>query len=1341
MGKAHLMKPLLIVVLSFCVTMSYSCAAPVTAIPLVIDNPSGLAEIWPLTCGVPFPKGKIKDVSSLWIEDSTGKRIPCQIDVTATWLRDKSVRWVLVNFQGRPDGSYFLKVGDAGSSSRSREGIHIKKYGSGMTINTGAAKFIIGRDDALISRGTINGKVFLKNSGSGAYLIDNQGRKAWLGGKGSEMSTRFVQKGPLCTVLRKEGWYVTKGRGERLARGIVWLYFYGNSPYVKVVHKLVLTEDTNKVWFKDIGIDFSTGFTRPRKSQGWLASRLASIRKKGIKAAFDTSPAVDTTVTTIPLKKDETAWMLQDDFPHFSSTTSHFSLVHKTKRDREEVTSGSACGDWCDLSTRNGGLTVTLRNFAEQFPKEFTATPDGITVHLWAGRCGRELDFRTKTLAREYWEEWAEHAPGGAEALAKVPSNAQSSAKTHILWLLPHTKRIDISKLSKRAHAAAERILVIPDPAWTCDTATIGPPMHPKDIKRFPEEEKFISDFYDRMAVTTRVFPLTGYIAWGCSPGARISRNKKTGKWATLWWRIYGADYETKRHIWTLYARSGNRKYFEHGERYNRFAGDMLMHHWDVGTPGSVKTRDGKFKGGFASAIFPKGVKWPGDYDIPIYWRWMSYGLGETYNYLCHFYFTGDWDVWELAEDHERAVKKYAFMRPTRPSRGAAVPLRFLTALYSMHWDEQLGKVLHDLAHKVIDLKSRNAIYEKTPPHALYKISRNVIPMYEYWHFTGDEHSKKGLIKMMDYEYRFARGGENRPIGYRNGAALMYSLLYEFTGEKKYLALAKQSIVSGFRQWYDELQGRTPLPPDPKNQLQGLPGLCTACFNYHTCLGMPIALRPLANYQGPPLKPGPVVRKNKDSTSQAWAVFEKKKGEAVQLDILFKLMQAEDVKVVVKGPDLKPVTEVEVLEKQQGIISPFTPGAVSYFVKAKIPAHLPAGTYRVGHENRGGFTVLDANVERMVLECPDGVWVGGPVPFYFQVPEGRETVKLFTQCPIRVFRPDGSLALTGSREECGEVSLSVEKKPGMWRLEFPNPAFVQFRNVPSVVAYATPDRFFVPKQLLQVSEEQKPDLPDSEATFVESVIGQGLQLNKKDVLKFERGKKLAGGTWENFPGNKGTIEFWFRPNWSAVYSVNPPSSLMKWGRSPGFRRRLFSAGSLYIRYRYEPGLRTFATMDFSCGRGLKKNAKGKCAAYGNHARIFPKAGEWTHIAATWDSVKSLVDATGENYRREEHFFVFINGKRYMRIGGPGRLRHYLGKSYAEDFDLSDIPEWISLPGSADGTFDELRISDTVRYMGDFVPSKTPFTYDEHTKALFHFDGSVEGINSNDQKIIVEFKGK
>ena len=411
------------------------------------------------------------------------------------------------------------------------------------------------------------------------------------------------------------------------------------------------------------------------------------------------------------------------------------------------------------------------------------------------------------------------------------------------------------------------------------------------------------------------------------------------------------------------------------------------------------------------------------------------------------------------------------------------------------------------------------------------------------------------------------------------------------------------------------------------------------------------------------------------------------------------------------------------------MVNPFARAVTPVYMRVRLPARLPAGLYRVGHANEGAFMVLDAEVDRMVLECPDGFWLSEWAPFHFRVPPGLETVRLFVSLPVAVTRSNGSSARDATGQTSGELALPVGGKPGLWKIEAPTPTFVRLLNLPSVVSCLAAPRFFVPDGLAR-KEEPKWAPPDPEAKLVRGVIGSGLQLTGHRVLRFRRGERLTNGDYRHFPGLTGTIEFYFRPNWSALDSHFPTPNDRQWP--------LFSAGTVGIRYRYGQTYRNYAFMDFLCGE-TRYLARGRKTAYGSHARVFPRAGEWLHVAATWDVTDTVKDYDRAKYTKEsEQFFVFLNGKRHLRTWSfPGRLKLYLGKDFARDYDISDVPEWVTL-GPGDGTFDELRVSDTVRYTGDFHPPLEPFAVDEHTRALFHFDDSVDGLSRGGTSIRVEY---
>lgn len=1267
--------------------LNSSLLAESKTIPLKTDNPTEYKGEWLLTCGVPFPKGELFETKRLRVLNQRNEVIPCQIDVTGTWLQDKSIRWVLLNFKGKLADSYMLEVTDD-IQENPVTGITIVDEGD-LLVDTNARKFVIKKDNVLFD-------------GSQAFLIDNKGRKAVLGGKKGEVETRILTKGPKWTVVRKEGWYVTDGDNERIARGIVWMHFYGNSPYVKIVHRLVHTEDTREVWFKDVSISFDT--------------RLSGRSK----ATFSTNK--DTDIRSLELNNGEDAWIMQDDFPHFMEKRSHFSLT----KGEDEIVSGDACGDWCDVSSGKEGLTVVLRNLAEQFPKELGATTEKITVHLWSGRSGKELDFRAKTLVKDYYQEWADYCSLSREDLENVPSNAQSSAKTHTIWYMPHKGRKFKNPESNPAYVASKRILMMPDPKWVCATDVISLGLSAKDEKKYPKAELYISDFFDRVIFPNKVVPFTGYIGWGANPAPRTLRDKKTGKYYVVWWRIAGlVDYHLRKNTWELYARSGERKYFEYGERFNRFAGDFNMHHWDT-EDAELGTR--KVKGGFARLYVPKKTflaergKAGNPGALPFYWAWES-GLpggsgADVSNNIIQFYFTGDWDVWEYAESFGEAVKKYDFMQYSEIGWGGGFTnLRYLLALYSMSWDPALGNMVRNLAKQNMDVNAPNGISEKMRPNPLYKVARVSTAVLEYCRLMDDKNSKEIFYKIADYQYRFQL--DKRAIAYQSGSSMYYPMAYILSGDKRFYQICDGVLENEIADFKLTLKDELKIGLDKLERFPARP----PHYSYFPFIGIPALMKMYNSVDYKDYLTLPVVADKGDFSENTWAVFKKKSGEPVDLEILFNVAQSEKLEVRLFNEDLIEITDFNILKKEKRFEYPYLKGVRYFYTKIRIPAELPGGIYRIGQKNRGGFTVVGSNADNCMLECPEGFWISNkgissPVKHYFKVGDQQKDVELFVNRPVTIVRSDGTRAVDRNGNVVGNLVLPVEGKCGFWYIKFEGYAYVKFNNVPPVISYLTPKRFFTIEKFMPVVHKDK-EVSDDKEIFVDGVFGKGLQLTNKNYVSIPRGTKLSESLYEQFPGYKGTIEFWFRPNWS-VFDRTLEQHIR-------YTVPLFNAGDVFLQYELKLAENSHAKSNIELWCGHRTYVfKGRKSRFGNYGRYYPREGEWTHIAATWD-----IDLE-ENYGVwHSHFYVFINGVKHEWLGGvPAQLR---AEGKVKNFTMGTINEMIKLM-PANGTFDELRISDIARYKDDFEIVREPFAVDKNTKALMHFDDSLD-INLSNGKII------
>lgn len=907
---------------------------------LHIDDVSGLDAPWPLQVGLPFAEGALTDVANVRIV-SGETEVFAQIDPAMTW-RDGSVRWALAGFRAPPNEAYRVEYGPEVRRTDSAARIQISQAADGhLRVQTGAAVYDFPPDALLPAQVAVDGIRVLDGAGDGAYLVDNLGREGRIAGPEAQVRTQIVRAGPARVVVLRRGFYVT-AQGERLARARIWFYFTADCPNLRMTHSLVLTEPTPEVWARDYGLTFPTPGPPSR-------------------TRFALGPPGTETLFEVASTEAET-FLLQETFPHFLSLESR-ALVGRVGADGEMtiLNESDMAGDWADALYTDYGLTLVRPWMAQQFPAELAFSPAGARVAFWSGRSGREMDFRAETLVREYWGEWAERLvenadsnvipwinrywtedrePEGAEALACWPSNAQGAARTQDLWLLFRATGVSTSTLHARARAAARPPQVLAEPAHLCATEAIGWPMHPKDASRFPEAEAMMVDYWEGLTAPLDRLPHTGLIAWGAFPPL------STGK---LFRHGILVDYGLRRHVWGLYARSGERPYREYGARFNRHIADWWTSHWDAGD---------KFRGGFASP----GGYWEGHMPFP--WGDRSELSGDSsghdvHNWLLEHVLTGDeyaLHLHRMVEDAHRQHWDEEWVRTAPIGRGGIqrwhipMPLRVLASLYNREWDADLGRWTRELAARLIDLDNPVGITDRFSGGALYKWERNVHALYDYYRATGDETARTAILRALDYFYRFDM--VSAPFGHTNHAAFLYTIAYRWTGREGYLRLVRSLVERSLA-------------------TQRLPsGIHT---NAHPTMGLPAALELLAEGADDP-RPFPLL--DFVQTSEPRAVrIEKPAGQSVTLSIFVRLPEGADAATPLavalhrRTDSGSAPTQPESLE----IESLFQTAGLRYdpklrHVRVTLPATAPAGDYNVTLPEAEQVRVLETEPPQIPLK-------------------------------------------------------------------------------------------------------------------------------------------------------------------------------------------------------------------------------------------------------------------------------------------------------------------------------------------------------------------------------------
>ena len=1276
-----------------------------------IKGVAGSVYPWPVTSGLPFPRGEIKNLSQVRIMDG-GKQVPSQVDLASSWP-DGSIRWALASFTALPGARYKVEYGRGVKSSDYPYPLKVEyRQDGGFTVYTGLAIYRFERDgllpeDAWLLSGNLKIPL-LEGSGSGAYLVDNSGREARVAGAAAEIKNEVLKEGPGRFVIKRSGWYVTPS-GERIAKADVWLYFYSGTPFVKITHSIVFTEDTNKIWFKDYGLEFRT----PSLPE-YVYSSSGGAEKED--------------VTRIAAQGSE-IYMLQDQFPHFAER--EYRAVIGACLDGQDriIKDLKIAGDWSYGDYGSFGIALAMPWLAERFPKEISFGARGARAVLWSGRSGRELDFRGKTLVNEYWQSWAEKGVGspGAKKLSAWPSNAQGAARTHDIWFMPFQGTWNEDSVRQATLSASRPPLGVPDPEWLCSTEAMGFPMLHRDEKNFPAEEAVISEYWKRFMLPLHAFPFNGFISWGHFPLWNYDSvgGKIMGRFHIL---SSNDPYGMRREPWILYARSGERIYYEQAYKFNRFAGDWYMAHIDV--PG----KPGKERGGLT---YPPTE----GRNLPFFWGDrtvdITYLSNDCIDWLFEYYLTGD----EQARDLCLTVKEAMKERWTVEGKNNIKAHRALMALSMMDWDEEISGKAKQLTHGLIDLKSQNGVSGRAEGGygPMYKDHRNMRNNLEYYIETGDELARQAFLKIADQRYRFDR--TYNQIGYKCYEGFTYSCAYWMTGDQRYRRIAEQTMRDALREVSSHPSVSDDLAKLPENPLdwKNMPSYLqiSACFN--PFMGLPVALKMISE-KGWSGRPYPLALKSMKQPHSS-ILFEHTKG----VETRFSIYLEKNVDTPPGMPEVYPYGEKDYREK--GIIGvkavfekkmdlgPYwsnSPGYTNprYHVYVTVPEETPGGLYLlfIGDE-RDTFTLLDSSSERIALYCPEGFWslssgkhaeslpygrLGEGMPVFFRVPGGLPELRIFIGFPARVKRGDGSVAMEISDKNVGELNIPVNGKDGIWTIEpftldFKGacpPAFYKLLNVEPVVAFGS-------AELLPEGTEGKPPvlpemLPASAKplAFIPGISGKAVRLLKGKGLSFPCGKRLPEGGYACFPGKRGTVEFWFLPCRSTCETVLGPGQRVD---NPFVSSSHINLSHSYMRLGSGRNIFSYLQTQLLPETGNPQ--------FGFQGEYYLDGGRWNHFAFTWDIKEGEKGTEGD-------FAIFVNGKKlaYDTVAyGMNRLTGRQKASLKEK--LSDIKI-----GPFEGAVDNLRVSDIVRYEKDFLPSKNNPETDQNTRVLFLFDETLRGTS-------------
>ncbi len=226
--------------LSACAAAAAS-TAPALEVKLTVKEPVGAErKAEPVSTGVCFRPGEVKDLGKLTLVTAAGQAVPAQFSPLVK-LEDGSYQWALLDFQASvpAGGSAEFTVKD-GAAAAPASPVTVAEAGGVYTVKNGPLEFVVDASRAefeLLGSLKVDGKETLKGAGREAMTCRDalDGNKLYRAGKPAKVEWDY--KGPMRATLMLEGPYVDDAGAEWLGYRVRISCFAG-SKLLRIEHCL-----------------------------------------------------------------------------------------------------------------------------------------------------------------------------------------------------------------------------------------------------------------------------------------------------------------------------------------------------------------------------------------------------------------------------------------------------------------------------------------------------------------------------------------------------------------------------------------------------------------------------------------------------------------------------------------------------------------------------------------------------------------------------------------------------------------------------------------------------------------------------------------------------------------------------------------------------------------------------------------------------------------------------------------------------------------------------------------------------------------------------------------------
>ncbi len=720
-----------------------------------IEEPVGLDRTgWPVSLGFPFAKGELQGLSSLVVSAPDGRPVPLQAKVLSRWP-DGSVRWAHVLFlsdmkrQAVAEWRLEWNTGAKPPEVPEQNRVRVEEKAGNVNISTADLAVAFSTGGArLIDSVKVKGRELLDRSRKNGFTIKTPDGRSFEAPAGKPVRLIAEESGPLRAVVRTEGQHLS-ATGGTLFDYYARFIFYAGAP-----------------WFE---VEYS--FTN-RESAEWtdIASMTLSL---------PLAPSAAPYLGLTSEYKIDKYYEFREPFSIYSGPDDFFGVFGGARIFRADGTEILGMGYesevrarwWADSSTPEGGLSVSVQEMTQNFPKAIRVAPERVDIDLYPAGEKKPLAFhqgwqKTQTMLLYF------HDGTGLDA---------GSRDLCFKWQAP----------------------VIPWSSYHVESGLLGD-LFPYSPKKYPMIERSIRNgFVQYESGVGR-----GMIDYGDTMGPG------TGERGSF---TQNNAYDKSWVCDLLFLRSGERRYWQRGRSAALHTADIDIVHHSTRTPvevGGVRIHGPNHVQYNAEAI-------PGTSVCPNH-EWVE-GLIMTYH------LTGDERYLKLAEgmaDHILRARQAGWISPGynakwNGARNLAWPILLLTMVYDetgiVKYREEAAKIVRDLG----SIQRENGSFPITiGPYVASAPLHETIAMEalgRYYAVTLDPVAKDIYLKCAEYVISGSNGsqfpdGEMMYIthpdyrsGYTSSAWGGFHFGYVYTGDKKFLEFPYPLIMTQLRQSKFEL--------------------------------------------------------------------------------------------------------------------------------------------------------------------------------------------------------------------------------------------------------------------------------------------------------------------------------------------------------------------------------------------------------------------------------------------------------------------------------------------------------------------------------------------------------